>query len=32
SIVDIVTQAQQSLAMLSQQTKRLDQQVSQFRV
>lgn len=31
SIVDIVTQAQQSLAMLSQQTKRLDQQVSQFR-
>ncbi|HCE2825788.1 TPA: methyl-accepting chemotaxis protein [Vibrio parahaemolyticus] len=30
SIVDIVTQAQQSLAMLSQQTKRLDQQVSQF--
>ncbi|EGQ7898920.1 methyl-accepting chemotaxis protein [Vibrio parahaemolyticus] len=32
SIVDIVTQAQQSLAMLSQQTQRLDQQVSQFRV
>ncbi|HCH3861819.1 TPA: methyl-accepting chemotaxis protein [Vibrio parahaemolyticus] len=32
SIVDIVTQAQQSLAMLSQQTLRLDQQVSQFRV
>ncbi|HCG6642042.1 TPA: methyl-accepting chemotaxis protein [Vibrio parahaemolyticus] len=32
SIVDIVTQAQQSLAMLSLQTQRLDQQVSQFRV
>nr|EGQ9116420.1 methyl-accepting chemotaxis protein [Vibrio parahaemolyticus] len=32
SIVDIVTQAQQSLAMLSQQTQRLDLQVSQFRV
>ncbi|HCE2454883.1 TPA: methyl-accepting chemotaxis protein [Vibrio parahaemolyticus] len=32
SIVDIVTQAQQSLAMLSQQTQRLDQQVSQFQV
>ncbi|EGR2273825.1 methyl-accepting chemotaxis protein [Vibrio parahaemolyticus] len=32
SIVDIVTQAQQSLATLSQQTQRLDQQVSQFRV
>ncbi|EGR3452456.1 TPA: methyl-accepting chemotaxis protein [Vibrio parahaemolyticus] len=32
SIVDIVTQAQQSLAMLLQQTQRLDQQVSQFRV
>ncbi|AOV90381.1 methyl-accepting chemotaxis protein [Vibrio parahaemolyticus] len=32
SIVDIVTQAQQSLAMLSQQTQRLDQQVSQFRI
>ncbi|EKP4404658.1 methyl-accepting chemotaxis protein [Vibrio parahaemolyticus] len=32
SIVDIVTQAQQSLAMLSQQTQRLEQQVSQFRV
>ncbi|ELA9192895.1 methyl-accepting chemotaxis protein [Vibrio parahaemolyticus] len=32
SIVDIVTHAQQSLAMLSQQTQRLDQQVSQFRV
>ncbi|EPD5573297.1 methyl-accepting chemotaxis protein [Vibrio parahaemolyticus] len=32
SIVDIVTQAQQSLAILSQQTQRLDQQVSQFRV
>ncbi|EJG1180708.1 methyl-accepting chemotaxis protein [Vibrio parahaemolyticus] len=32
SIVDIVTQAQQSLAMLSQQTQKLDQQVSQFRV
>ncbi len=32
SIVDIVTQAQQSLTMLSQQTQRLDQQVSQFRV
>ncbi|TOI74138.1 methyl-accepting chemotaxis protein, partial [Vibrio parahaemolyticus] len=32
SIVDIVTQAQQSLAMLSLQTLRLDQQVSQFRV
>ncbi|HBN6294400.1 TPA: methyl-accepting chemotaxis protein [Vibrio parahaemolyticus] len=32
SIVDIVTQAQQSLAMLSQQTQILDQQVSQFRV
>ncbi|WP_273997473.1 methyl-accepting chemotaxis protein [Vibrio parahaemolyticus] len=32
SIVDIVTQAQQSLAMLSQQTQRLDQQISQFRV
>ncbi len=32
SIVDIVTKAQQSLAMLSQQTQRLDQQVSQFRV
>ncbi|ELB2154567.1 methyl-accepting chemotaxis protein [Vibrio parahaemolyticus] len=32
SIVDIVTQAQKSLAMLSQQTQRLDQQVSQFRV
>ncbi|MBM4812769.1 methyl-accepting chemotaxis protein [Vibrio parahaemolyticus] len=32
SIVDIVTQAQQSLVMLSQQTQRLDQQVSQFRV
>ncbi len=32
SIVDIVTQAQQSLAMLSIQTQRLDQQVSQFRV
>ncbi|ANB97436.1 methyl-accepting chemotaxis protein [Vibrio parahaemolyticus] len=32
SIVDIATQAQQSLAMLSQQTQRLDQQVSQFRV
>ncbi|ENM1122711.1 TPA: methyl-accepting chemotaxis protein [Vibrio parahaemolyticus] len=32
SVVDIVTQAQQSLAMLSQQTQRLDQQVSQFRV
>ncbi|EOV0920914.1 methyl-accepting chemotaxis protein [Vibrio parahaemolyticus] len=32
SIVDIVTQAQQSLAMLSQQTQKLDLQVSQFRV
>ncbi|HCG8448127.1 TPA: methyl-accepting chemotaxis protein [Vibrio parahaemolyticus] len=32
SIVDIVTQAQQSLAMLSQQTQRLDLQISQFRV
>ena len=32
AIVDVVTKAQQSLALLSDQTQRLDQQVSQFRV
>ncbi|WP_061008027.1 methyl-accepting chemotaxis protein [Vibrio sp. CUB2] len=32
SIVDVVTQAQQSLSMLSEQTQQLDKQVSQFRV
>ncbi|MFV8458500.1 methyl-accepting chemotaxis protein [Vibrio owensii] len=32
SIVDVVSQAQQSLSMLSEQTQQLDKQVSQFRV
>ncbi|WP_264404701.1 methyl-accepting chemotaxis protein [Vibrio owensii] len=32
SIVDVVSQAQQSLSMLSEQTQQLDSQVSQFRV
>ncbi|MDK9777741.1 MULTISPECIES: methyl-accepting chemotaxis protein [unclassified Vibrio] len=32
SIVDVVNQAQQSLSMLSEQTRQLDKQVSQFRV